>query len=391
MFGGEVAFAIRTPPRVVGPDAMFHAHLFPLHLDFDDLAAALDALDRSPAQAEARRVLEDRRLEPRARFVAREERYQHAGPVLLHRDGAPPHVERTGGAQGRERDADLLAGHVVELQFAQERLGACGARGIHRSGAGAELHAAEIRRPVLRIARSRAVADALGPELCRRREALRQFSEQRGTRRGQSLSPAAVDELAAAQELRDRRRGHRHLAVRALDHARADERCAGEDARDPEALQRQRRATHIHQRVDGADLVEVDLLGTAPVHAAFGDRDPPQHRERALLRRGRKRRSAHQALQVLVTPVWHRTALVRLHVEVLAREIPAPGGGQLEPATAGHERPDRALEFGKCETRVPEIQQGRQKHVPGQSAERLHVQFAHRNARLADGVHTRLS
>jgi hypothetical protein len=96
----------------------------------------------------------------------------------------------------------------------------------------------------------------------------------------------------------------------------------------------------------------MDLFGAAPVHASLGDRDAPEDRERALLRLLRKRRSTHQSLQVLVTSVRHRAALVRLHVEVLAREIAAPRGGQLEPATAGHERPERALEFGKCETRV---------------------------------------
>ena len=79
-----------------------------------------------------------------------------------------------------------------------------------------------------------------------------------------------------------------------LDEPAADRQRRADDAVDAQVLQRERDAAHLADRVDGADLVEVHLLGIDVVDPRLGVGEPPERLLRALARPLRQARGVDQ-------------------------------------------------------------------------------------------------
>ena len=96
------------------------------------------------------------------------------------------------------------------------------------------------------------------------------------------------------QEPQRGRRRHRKDAVRHLHHARTQVQRRRDDIVDAEPLEPEHRADDVDDRVDGPDLVQVDLVDRHLVDCGLGFADPAKEIDRPLLARGRQRRLADE-------------------------------------------------------------------------------------------------
>ena len=78
----------------------------------------------------------------------------------------------------------------------------------------------------------------------------------------------------AAEQLGHGGRRHRHLAVRAAHPARADGDRRDDQLVEPEVLEPRADADDVGDRVEGADLVEVHVVGRGAVHRGLRDGQP---------------------------------------------------------------------------------------------------------------------
>ena len=153
--------------------------------------------------------------------------------------------------------------------------------------------------------------------------------------------------------------------------ARRGQRRAGQLV-DVEILERQRDAADVADRIQRADLVEVDGLRRDVVHAALGPRERGEHRVRPLERAGGKRGAVEQ----------------RTHVRPPAMDVVLLLGeyrhaSRREPVTrhrAGLERQSVERQRGQAGLHVvvvrAGIEQGAEQHVAGDAGDGVHVRQA---------------
>ena len=94
------------------------------------------------------------------------------------------------------------------------------------------------------------------------------------------------------------RRRHGELAVRARHRAAADVERRRDDAVGAEPFHREHGADDVDDRVDGADLVQVDAVERHVVNRGLGFGEPVEQRDGARLPGRRQRRTADVALDV---------------------------------------------------------------------------------------------
>ena len=119
--------------------------------------------------------------------------------------------------------------------------------------------------------------------------------------------PGAVDGHAGQQPQRRRRR-HRKGAVRDLDGAAADVQRRRDDVVDAEPLEREHGADDVDDRVERADLVQVDVVDRHVVDGRLGLAQPLEQRDRARLPRCRQRGVADQMRDLFERPMPVRVA-----------------------------------------------------------------------------------
>ncbi len=116
--------------------------------------------------------------------------------------------------------------------------------------------------------------------------------QQQRARGRQQLSLRAARENRRGAEQRDcRRRGHREDAMRRPHHPAADVQRRAHDLVCLEPVEREDGADDVHNRVEGADLVEVDAVDRHLVNGSLGLGQPLEQRLGARLPGGRQRRA----------------------------------------------------------------------------------------------------
>ena len=154
-----------------------------------------------------------------------------------------------------------------------------------------------------------------------------------------------------------------------LDEPAADRQRRAHDAVDAQVLQREGDAAHLPDRVDGADLVEVHLLGIDVVDPRLGVGEPPERLLRSVARPLRQARGVDQRADR--APVALRLPRRRVDRGVRgADRVPAhPLRAQLEPLDAepGQARADR-LRIGAG------VEQRAEQHVAGDPGHAVEVE-----------------
>ena len=184
-------------------------------------------------------------------------------------------------------------------------------------------HAQGVER--LHLALARAVADGVH---LKNRHAPKLLAQRRGDgrARGRAQLPAARahEPGLAAQDLRNRRRRHGEEPVRALHIPRSHVDAGAEDAVRLELVDQDRRADHVHNGVDGADLVEVHLVHGRAVHLGLRLGQRAEDAPRRLLDRllqgaavDHRQHVVQAAVHVLVAVVVLVVMIVTVVVAVL--------------------------------------------------------------------------
>ena len=139
--------------------------------------------------------------------------------------------------------------------------------------------------PARDLAGARPVADGLGPQQGQRPVSRSEPGHEQRARGGEELALArAVDRHALDEPGRGRGR-HRESAVGHGDRPRPDVERRGHETVGAQPAEADHRAHDVHDRVHGADLVEVDVLRRHAVHRRFHLRQTPKERGRPLLDR----------------------------------------------------------------------------------------------------------
>ena len=259
-------------------DGDLHADAAAEHLDRRRRPLQRHLAHRHDPQADGRRRREDRRLHGRHRVGPAQHRERVRRAALLHQDRRQPGV---GGAGGEQRVQDAGPQPRVEVvdvglqddgpgrrRLGRRRPAPAGRRSAARPGRGR-------RRPCRRARRASAAASSTRP---------------RG--RATSAAPVGVHISAGTapathrdpgQQFQHGRAGDRDDAVRARGPSRCPARRGRRSAGSgPRCSKPATTPDDVGQRVERADLVEVHVLGRHPVHAALGDRQPLEHRQRAV-------------------------------------------------------------------------------------------------------------
>ena len=127
--------------------------------------------------------------------------------------------------------------------------------------------------------------------------------EERARRRRQLDRGAVLVDRNALGQARRRRRRHRERAVRAADGAAAQVQRRGDDAIGAEPLEREDAADDVHDRVERAHFVQVDVFDRHLVDVGLDGREAADQRDGAIARRRRERRPGDQPLDPGDVPV----------------------------------------------------------------------------------------
>ena len=223
------------------------------------------AVADADADAERRGVTEDRAEHGLAVVLPAHAGEQDAGAVFLHADGRCVHIQRARGKQLLHGEADGLRRHVVEIAGKLED--ATGAfLSLSEHGAHAVCR--------LKVLRAHAIAGFFHAHGRQRAESRDEAPQKRGPgRRTQLAANASAVDGNALEQKRGRRSGNGKNAVRAAHLAAADVDRGGQHPFRSQQLHQQAHARYVGQRVERADLMEVDLLDRDAVNAAFRVRD----------------------------------------------------------------------------------------------------------------------
>ena len=154
--------------------------------------------------------------------------------------------------------------------------------------------------------------------------------------------------------------------MRGLDEAAPDRQRRADDLVDLQRLERERDADDLADRVDGADLVEVDVLGRDAVDAPLGDREALERVLRALLGAGRELRGVD--LVADRRPVAVRLPGRAVHVH----------GRRVDPVAIGLPELDAQpvdAEVGQLDRRA-RVDQRAEQHVARDAADAVDVEHA---------------
>ena len=175
----------------------------------------------------------------------------------------------------------------------------------------ADQHAQHVRRhrivpiagavadPLDRHRRDRAVGRSVGG------------GDQRAGRRHHLLLHLAAVDGRGAENLHRRRRRHRKHAVRGVHHPAADIQRRADDPVGAGPLHREHRADDVDDGVEGAHLVQVDLLHRHLMNRRLGFPEPLKHRLRLIAPFRRQRRAVDHR-----EDLWQMTMRVRLRGRV---------------------------------------------------------------------------
>jgi hypothetical protein len=315
---------------------------------------------------------EDARQEQPLRRPA-EHAHQIARPVLLHLEVLQRDIQGAGLDETFHQVVEVLGHQVVEVRLEE-------ADAVRSRSSAAAEHGPQHVGHRARTLVARAVSHRLHRHGRQRAVALHQRVQDRRPRRRHRLPVDVGGHRGdAAQQLEGGRRGKRQPPVLAIHAALSAQRHRrGADAFDPQARQADGSAGHVDDRVDGAELVEVDLLEGDAVDPRLGTTQRLEHGERPLAHGGVEPRLAQE-----------------LHDLAEGAPAPAPGGGcwarapprepdlhvargQRAPHHPPHpqrELQSQARQIGfELLAREPQVEERTQDHVSGDAREDVEVQ-----------------
>ena len=229
-------------------------------------------------------------------------------------------------------------------------------------------------------ARKRAGALLASTEALRERHARRQRPEllgesrdQRGPRRRDRLPLDIVGVGRDADEQLERRgRGERQPTVSGVDATASERKRGARDARDAELLERAAHADDVADGVDGAHLVEVDVVGRDAVHPRLGFGQPRKDAQAALADPLGKRRALEQRANRRELALGRR-ALGSAKRHVAARQSTALDLRDLQDHRLDVERRQRLSHRAGGRA---QIEKRPQDHVPRCAGEAVEVELA---------------
>ena len=213
--------------------------------------------------------------------------------------------------------------------------------------------------------------------------------DQRAGRRHQFfLHRAAVNRRIAEYPDRRRRRHGKH-AVRRMDHAAADVQRRADDAVRAGPLHREHGTDDVDDRVERADLVQVDLLHRHLMDRRFRFAEPLEHGLGALAPRGRQRRPVDHVEDLWQVPVrvrlggrgrvrgaWFRVEGTLVHRELRRRNAGAQDLFRAQFHLAQREAAEGVLQIVE---RQAGVEQRAERHVARDPRKTVEVQNpAHR-------------
>ncbi len=255
------------------------------------------------AHADGRRLGEQDRRERLTRGPAARAPSPASRAVLLHLHRRVEHVERA-GRYSRSISGPNSCGFMSSISHSMDDDGLASAAAAH------DRSPTSTRRTFgcsSKILVPGAVADRVQPHRRQRTEASRvRRHQQRAGRRRQLPRHARRVDRRAPQQPRGCRGRHREHAVRAVARCRCRRSAARQPRGRAEPLHPEHRADDVDDRVEGADLVQVDAIERHIVNRRLRLRQPTGTvRDRAILALARQRRAldaARDLLQAVMAP-----------------------------------------------------------------------------------------
>ena len=215
---------------------------------------------------------------------------QNGWPIFLHLNRRMEDVERT-GAQGQFRKiTEHLGIDVVQIGF--QHTDGVDFPIVGGVGGVVSQDGAEHIGPGFVVAGAEAETHAGGDEIAHRAKIFDQFGKQGGAGGGNEFAGfLALGDGDAARAEDGERGGRRNWepAMSTLDPAGAFDHRAGKNTGLAEEFQTDASADNIHNGIDCADFMKVDVFRRHPMDLPFGDRNAVKDRKGFLLHPGRER------------------------------------------------------------------------------------------------------
>lgn len=282
-FGGELRARLefrREQRALAVPPAELAVQLPDRGLDHARLPSTLRSLHQRTPDAERGGLGEDDVFHLVDVGRSAKHAQQDAGTVLLHLDRSREDFDRPCLEQFLFRVADDLRRDVVEIRFELDDFVR-----FRQRRAFADEQSQEVGS-VGKVAAAGSIADCFDGH--RRQGGVsrdERSQDRRAGRRGQFSFDGQIDQRDASQQLGRAGSGDRADAVSDLDPASASRDGAGDDFINAEQIEPNRRADDVHDRVDRADFVKMNLVERRSMHASLCLGDVLEDFERELLLR----------------------------------------------------------------------------------------------------------
>ncbi len=233
---------------------------------FDDarLPSTLRALHQRAADAERRGLGEDDVFHLVHVGRSAEDAQQHTGAILFHLDRRRENFDRAGLEQFLFRVADDLRRDIVQIGFELEDLIGFGQRRALANEQPQEVGS------IGKVAAAGSVADRFDSHRRQGRVPCdERFQNRRAGRRGQFGIDWQIDQRDAFEQLGRAGSGNRADAVSDLDASASRRHRTRNNFVDAEEIKPNRHADDVHNRVNRADFVEMNLVERCPMHAGF--------------------------------------------------------------------------------------------------------------------------